>query len=140
MILRQTIGKGAKVGYGLGKDLQGRHMVISSTPKQNCHGIGYQSYNQKRNGRIQKENKMTKPYVAFPLLSWTFRSGGYINTTPSKKEEGMGMPFRVLTISVITEDKREDESAYPVVYPYPSDSELDNWSAMEIPIAHKFTK
>ena len=33
MILRQTIGKGAKVGYGLGKDLQGRHMVISSMPK-----------------------------------------------------------------------------------------------------------
>ena len=49
MILRQTIGKGAKVGYGLGKDLQGRHMVISLIPKQNCHGIGYQSYNQKRN-------------------------------------------------------------------------------------------
>ena len=34
MILKQTIGKGARAGYGLGKDLQGKHMVISSTPKQ----------------------------------------------------------------------------------------------------------
>ena len=42
MILRQIIGKGAKVGYGLGKGFQGRQMVISSMPKQNCHGIGYQ--------------------------------------------------------------------------------------------------
>ena len=75
MILRQTIGKGAKVGYGLGNDLQGRHMVISSMPKRNCHGIRYQSYNRGRNGRVQKENKMTRPYLAFPPLSWTFRSG-----------------------------------------------------------------
>ena len=100
-------------------------MVISSVPKQNCHGIGYQPYNQRRNGRVQKENRMTRPYLAFPLLSWTFRSGGYINTAPSGKEEDVGMPFRALTISVITGNE-EVESAYLVVYPYPSDSELDN--------------
>ena len=83
---------------------------------------------------------MTRPYLAFPLLSWTFKSGGYINTTPSGKKEDMGMPFRTLTISVITGNEKEDESAYPVVYPYPSDSELDNWSAMKIPIAYKLSK
>ena len=33
MILRQTVGKEAKVGHGLGNDLQERHMVISSMPK-----------------------------------------------------------------------------------------------------------
>ena len=140
MILRQTIGKRAKVGYGLGKDLQGRHMVISSIPKQNCYGIGYQPYNQRRNGRIQKENRMTKPYLAFPLLSWTFRSRGCINTTPSRKEEGMGMPFCALTISVVTKDEEEVESTYPTVYPYPLDFELDNWNAVEIPIAYKLSK
>ena len=115
-------------------------MLISLIPKQNCYGIGYQPYNQRRNGQIQKENKMTRPYVAFPHLSWTFRSGGYINTTPSGKKEGMGMPFRALTIGVITRDGEEDKSAYPAVYPYPSDSELDNWSAVEIPIAYKLSK
>ena len=126
MILRETVGKGAKVRHGLGKDLQGRHMVISSTPKRNCHAIGYQPYNQRRNGRVQKENKMTRPYLAFPPLSWTFRSGGYINTTPFGKEEGVVVPFRALTINVITKNEEENESAYPTVYPYPSDFELDN--------------
>ena len=69
MILRQTIGKRAKAGYGLGKDLQGKHMVVSSILKRNKHGIGYQPYNQRRNGRIQKENRMTRTYFAFPPLS-----------------------------------------------------------------------
>ena len=126
MILRQTIGNGAKVGYGLGNDLQGRHMVISSIPKQNCHGIGYQSYNQRRNGRIQKENRMTRPYLAFPPLSWTFRSGGYINTTPFGKKEGVVVPFRALTINVITKDEEEVRNVCPVVYPCPSDFKQEN--------------
>ena len=68
---------------------------------------------------------MTRPYLAFPPLSWTFRSRGYINSAPSGIEEDMGIPFRTLTISVITGNE-EVESAYLVVYPYPSDSELDN--------------
>ena len=51
MILRQTIGKEAKVGHGLGKDLQGRHMVILLTPKLNCDGIGYRLYDQGKNGQ-----------------------------------------------------------------------------------------
>ena len=83
---------------------------------------------------------MTRPYLAFPPLSWTFRSGGYINITPSGKEEDVVMPFRALTISVIIRDEEEAESAYPVVYPYPSNSELDNWSVVEILIAYKLSK
>ena len=52
----------------------------------------------------------------------------------------MGMPFRALTISVITGNEEEVESAYPAVYPYPSNFELDNWSAVEITIAYKLSK
>ena len=83
---------------------------------------------------------MTRPYLAFPPLNWTFRSGGYINTTPSGKEEGMGMPFCALTISVITGNEEEVESAYLTMHPYPSDSKLDNWSVVKIPIAYKLSK
>ena len=83
---------------------------------------------------------MTRPYLAFPPLSWTFRSRGYINTTPSGKKNGVVMPFHALTISVITGDKKEVKDAYSVVYPYPSDSELDNWNAVKIPIAYKLSK
>ena len=116
MILRQTIGKRAKVGHGLGNDLQGRHMVISSTPKWNCHGIKYQLYDQKGSGRIQKGNRMTRPYLAFSFLSLTFRSEGYINTTLFGKEEGVVVPFHAFSINVITGDKEKVRNAGPIVY------------------------
>ena len=115
-------------------------MLISSILKRDNHGIGYQQYNQRRNGQNQKENRVTKPYLAFPPLNWTFRLGGYINITPFGKEKDVIMPFRALTISVITRNEEEAESVYPAVYPYPSDSELDNWSTVEIPIAYKLSK
>ena len=45
MILRQTIGKGAKTRHGLGRNLQGIQMMISSTPKHNRYSIRYWSDN-----------------------------------------------------------------------------------------------
>ena len=59
-------------------------------------------------------------------LSLTFKSKGYINTTPYGKEKGVVVPFRAFTISVVIEDEEKVESAYLTVYPYPSDSELGN--------------
>ena len=83
---------------------------------------------------------MTRPYLAFPSLNLTFKSGGYINTIPLEEEKGVVMPFRALTINVITEDEKEVRNAYSVVYLCPPDFKLDNWSIVEIPIAHKLTK
>ena len=140
MVLKQTIGKGAKAGHGLGRNLQRIQRILSSIPKRNYHGIGYQLHDQGRSGRIQKGNKMTRLYLAFPPLSLTFKLGGYINTTPSGKEKGVVVPFRVLTINVITKDEEKVRNACPVVYPCPPDFKLDNWSIMKIPIAHKLTK
>ena len=45
MSLKQTVGKGAKAGYGLGKDLQGIKRAVSMNPKHDRHGLGYQSGN-----------------------------------------------------------------------------------------------
>ena len=69
---------------------------------------------------------MTRPHLAFPPLSLTFKSEGYINTTPSGEEEGVVMPFRALTINVITKDGEEVENDCPVMYPCSSNFELDN--------------
>ena len=63
-----------------------------------------------------------------------------MNITLSGKEEDVVMPFHALTISVITRNEEKAESVYPAVYPYPSDSELDNWSAVKIPVAYKLSK
>ena len=140
MVLKQTISKGAKAGHGLGRNLQGIQTMLSSTPKCNHHGIKYQMHEQGRNSQIQKENRKTRSYLALSPLSWTFRLGGYINTNLSEESEDVVVPFHVFTISVITGDKEKVESTYPAVYPRSSDFELDNWSIVEIPIAHKLSK
>ena len=101
-------------------------MVPSSTPKRNRYGVGYQLRDQRRNGRNQEENRMTRFYFAFPPLSWTFRSGGYINASISEEDEDVVAPLHALTINVIIKDKEEVESAYPTVYPCSPNFELDN--------------
>ena len=83
---------------------------------------------------------MTRSYLAFPPLSWTFRSRGYINTSLSGEDKDVVAPFHALIINVITEDREEVESVYLTVYLCSSDFELDNWSIVEIPIAHKLIK
>ena len=57
--------------------------------------------------------------------------------TISQTRGSYSMPFRALTIGVITD---EVEKVHPAMYPYPSDSELGNWSAVKIPIAYKLSK
>ena len=69
---------------------------------------------------------MTKPYLVFLPLSLTFRSGGYINTTPSKKEEGVIVPFHALTINVLTEYEKKVRNVCPVVNLCLPDFKLDN--------------
>ena len=69
---------------------------------------------------------MTKPYLAFSPLSLTFRSRGYINTTPTREKEGVVVPFHALTINVITEDGEEVENAYLAVYSCSPDFKLGN--------------
>ena len=108
------------------RSLQGIQMVLSSTPKCNRHGIGYQSHDQRKNGRIQKRSRMTRPYLAFLPLNLTFRSEGYINASLSGKDEDVVMPLYALTISVIIEDKDIVGTARLTVYPCPPDFELDN--------------
>ena len=117
-------------------------MVISSAPKRNCYGIGYQLGGQRKNGWIgsQKGNKMVRSYSSVPFLSWTFRLGGYINASLFGEEKDVVAPFHTFTINVIIGNKEEVESAYPTVYPCSPDFELDNWSIVEIPVAHKLIK
>ena len=83
-------------------------------------------HDQGRNGWIERENRMTRHYLDVLPLSLTFKLGGYINTSLPRENEGVVAPFHALIISVITKDKEEVESAYPTMYPYPSDIELDN--------------
>ena len=128
MILRQTIGKGAKTGHGLGRNLQEIQMVISSAPKRNRYGIGYQLGDQRRNGwiEIQKKNRRVKSNLVFLSLNWTFKLGGYINDSQFGEDEDVVTPFRALTINIITKDEEIVKIARPAMYPCSPDFELNN--------------
>ena len=93
MSQKQTIGKRDKTVYSVGKNLQGIKKVVLIAPKHNHCGLGYQSGNREKNGRIgkQRENRMAifkvqknsdRPLIV-PPLHQTFRSGGYVNSSLS---------------------------------------------------------
>ena len=142
MILRQTIGKGAKAGHGLGKNLQGIQMVISLAPKCNRYSIGYQPSNQGRNDwmGIQKENRRVRSDLVFPPLNQSFKSRGYINSNQSMKDENLFTPLCSLNINVITKEKEMVQTACPIVYPCSPNFELNNQSIVEIPVVHRTSK
>ena len=142
MILKQTIGKGAKAGHGLGRNLQGIQMVISSVPKRNRYGIGYQLGDQKRSGwmRSQKGNRMVRSNLVFPPLNWTFRSRGYINSDLSREDKDIATPLLALTINVITRDEEMVRSVHLTIYPCSPNFELNNWSIAKIPVIYKLSK
>ena len=110
--------------------------MISSAPKRNHYGIGYQPDDQKSNGRIrsQKENRMIRSNLVFPPLSWTFRSRGYINFDLPVKDGNIVTPLIALTINAIIEKEETIENAHPTIHPCPPNFELNNWSIVEISI------
>ena len=101
---------------------------MSLAPKQNHYGIEYQPDDQRSNGqtRSQKENRMVRSNLVFPPLSWTFRSGGYINSDLPIEDGNIVTPLLTLTINVITEEEETVENARSTVYPCPLDFELNN--------------
>ena len=107
MSLKQTVRKGAKAGYVLGRDLQRIKRAVSMTPKHNRHGLGYQPNNQGRNEQIgrQKENRMADSRLIIPPIHQTFRSGGYINSSPFGEDKDIVAPFLTFMINATTKKR-----------------------------------
>ena len=57
MGVNQLIGRGAKAGCGLGKDLQGMNQAIFVVPNYNRYEIGYQFNNYGKKGYLEMQNK-----------------------------------------------------------------------------------
>ena len=120
MSLKQTLGKGAKVGYGL----------------------GYQSSYQERYGQMgrQKGKGMISSKLIILPIHQTFRSRGYINSSLSMEDEDIVAHFLTFTINAIPEYEKTVESICPAVYPCPPDFELNNWSTVEVPVIYGLSK
>ena len=136
MSLKQTVGKRAKAGYGLGRDPQGIQRVVLGTPKHDRYGLGYQLGNQDKNEQMgrQKGSRMASSKLIIPLMHQTFRSVGYINSSSSRECEDIVAPFFTFAINTTRKDEKMAESACPTVYSCPPNFELNNWSTVEVPV------
>ena len=90
MGVNQLVGRGAKAGGGMGKNLQGMNQVIFMTPKYNHYVIGHQFDNYKRKGCSEKHSRQVnfrwqkrrdKPFSRPPLYLM-FQSSGYLAPSP----------------------------------------------------------
>ncbi|OMO77592.1 reverse transcriptase [Corchorus capsularis] len=148
MQLKQLVGKGWKVGCGLGKRLQGIGEAISTPKYAYTFGLGFKPVWK---DRVESKEKMKQrriarlkgePYEAgkmeFPPLYHTFRSAGWENS--SKKIDALHLAtevsavrgkFMELSVNAV-EDGSEDRC--PWIYPAESGSEEVNWTEFEFPV------
>nr|XP_012466145.1 unnamed protein product [Gossypium raimondii] len=128
MGLQMTVGKGAMLGRGLGRCLQGRIEAPVLKDKQDRFGLGFKPNAKQRRKELEKRQERRKARVngkevdwepmAFPHISKTFVSGGTMYSglrTPRREitEEMVGN----LNINAISEEKSEEGSTsgiYPV--------------------------
>ena len=54
MKVKQTLGKRAKAGWGLGKKLQGKKWAVTVMPKKDHYGLGYKPSNYERRREAEK--------------------------------------------------------------------------------------
>ena len=128
MSLKQTVGKGAKAGYDLGRDLQRIKKAVSTTPKHDQYGLGYQSDNQGKNKQMvrQEGSRMASSRLIIPPIHQTFKLGGYINLSLFGEDEDIVAHFLTFTINATTENEKTTEGACPTMYPCPPNFELNN--------------
>ncbi|XP_052490759.1 uncharacterized protein LOC128043006 [Gossypium raimondii] len=123
-----ALGKGAMLGRGLGRCLQGRIEAPVLKDKQDRFGLGFKPNAKQRRKELEKRQERRKARVngkevdwesmAFPHISKTFVSGGTMYSglrTPRREitEEMVGN----LNINAISEEKSEEGSTsgiYPV--------------------------
>ncbi|KAE8708450.1 high mobility group B protein 6-like [Hibiscus syriacus] len=147
MGLKLTLGRGAKVGKGLGRQLQRLVNPICPIIKRDRFGLGYQPTPRDKLSGIKKGQEMRKARLAgedlswepmiFPPLSSIFISRGHMFQGNSRNTEVMvEYALGDLGINVITDDEFE-EIIVMGIYPAPPGFVLNNWTAEELPVVYK---
>ncbi|XP_038999865.1 uncharacterized protein LOC120125518 [Hibiscus syriacus] len=151
MQLKETLARGAIVGKGLGKELQGITKGLSPIPKRNYFGIGYKPTYQDRVKDAQKlrDRKKARAYgqdafgepIIIPLITQTFTSGGFVIKALEVPwmEEGVTEVETLiedLSINAITNDA-SGECSLALIHPCPPGYVLNNYTVEEIPVFFK---
>ncbi|KAK8578866.1 hypothetical protein V6N12_069210 [Hibiscus sabdariffa] len=145
MGIKLTVGKGARVGRGFGKYLQGRVNAPVLANKQDRFGLGYRPDARQRRAEMIKRQERRKARLSgtdvkwepmtFPPLSKTFVSGGFENLKSDHEVEDLEELLEVLDISAILDENKENNLSG--IYPYAPGTALDNWTAEALPAVFK---
>ncbi|XP_039054129.1 uncharacterized protein LOC120196383 [Hibiscus syriacus] len=129
MELKMTMGRGAKVGRGLGSPLQGNISPVFPGIKRDRFGLGYRPTLKEKLKNVQKSQERRKARLVgedikwepmnFPLLRDTFIYGGHMfQGSRSSKEYVIENTLKDLGINVISEEGIEHGRAMGI-YPAP---------------------
>ena len=144
MGLRLMVGRGALPGKGLGKYLQGRIEAPMPKEKFDRFGLGYKPDMKQKKKEIEKRQERRRARLngheakceplTFPHISTSFVSGGFIHSECGVSGSGMGgMLENVYTNAIEATERR----ALLEICPYEPGSELNNWTAEEIPVVFR---
>ena len=150
--IRQVPGKGARVGKGLGKKIQGMLKPIVIIQKKDRFGVGYKP-DRKERQRFMKEKRQSRiasflgkekdsARMNIPPLSSSFLSAGFINPDmiQGSEEEVMVNVARTFGSMSIDMVEFEDQEARSTgLLPFPQGQTLDNWTVVELPIVFKLS-
>ncbi|WRX29612.1 G-patch domain - like 10 [Theobroma cacao] len=133
MVVSQIVGKGYRVGAGLGRELQGIRRPIRATKIEERFGLGYKPTKKEREKMIVERRKERLAHfkgheleiqgMTYPHLYETFRSGGCIfleSPTVGSRElvSALGEAFSDLSICA-TEEAEEHSGnvdGIPITY------------------------
>ncbi|KAL4302206.1 hypothetical protein GQ457_10G004520 [Hibiscus cannabinus] len=145
MGIKLTVGKGARVGRGLGKYLQGRVNAPVLASKQDRFGLGYKPDAKQRRAEMAKRQERRKARLSgkdmkwepmtFPPLSKTFVSGGFENPKSAQEVEDWEKMLEILDISAIMDENEGNNMSG--ICPYVPGTVLDNWIAEDLPAVFK---
>ncbi|XP_016717306.2 uncharacterized protein [Gossypium hirsutum] len=144
MSLQLIFEKGALLGKGLGRHLQGKTETPMLKDKRDRFGLGFKPDAKQRRRELEKKQERRRARLMgkeikwepmiFPYISKTFVSGGIIH--PERDTSMMGAiekSLESLYINVMYEEETGRES-FSDIGPYTPGSVLDNWTAEEIPV------
>ncbi|KAA3481189.1 reverse transcriptase [Gossypium australe] len=137
MELQMMVGKGALLGKGLGRHLQGGTQVPMLKEKKDHFGLGFRPNARQRKKEMEKKQEKRRAQLsgeevkwelmAFPHISQTFVSGGIIHS------EKVLLNNEDPHINAIHEEGTERRNLLGI-HPYEPGSVLNNWTTEELPV------
>ncbi|XP_012466258.1 uncharacterized protein LOC105784884 [Gossypium raimondii] len=131
MGLRLMIGRGASPRKGLGKYLQGKIETPMLKEKFDSFGLGYEPDMKQKKKEVEKRQERRRARLSEYEVKWEPLTFPHIST--SFVSDGFIHPERGVSRSEGIEETTEKKALLEIC-PYEPGSDLNNWTAKEIPV------